>query len=151
MGQYTFPGTMSADPRDLEWEQANGGRPIAALGRVPPCAMSINAFGAETVGAYADPPEFFYDETQRTHWDVPPSTVAVWPYEEMYEDDVKRATGGFDNDLSLKKANDFFSVIEPNRSLVFYYANYSNPLNQEEQRRYAVIGLSRIKEVGGPF
>ena len=30
---------------------------------------------------------------------------------------------------------------------IVYYANYSNPLNQEDDRRYAIVGLSRIKKV----
>lgn len=151
VGQYTFPGTMSADPRDLAWETANGGREVAGLETAPPCVMSINAFGQKTMTAWADPPEFFYDDTARRLWDMPPSTVSVWPYEEMYADDVKREGGSYDNNLRLKKATEYFSVIEPDKSLIVYYANYSNPLNPEDERRYAIIGLSRIKSVGEPL
>ena len=32
--------------------------------------------------------------------------------------------------------------------IIFYYANYSNPLSEEETPRYVLIGVSRIKKVG---
>src|SRR5206468_9693988 len=39
-------------------------------------------------------------------------------------------------------------VIEPEKSLVFHYANYSNPLSAEDAKRYVVVGLARIKKLG---
>jgi ATP-dependent exoDNAse (exonuclease V) alpha subunit len=108
---------------------------------------SINAFGAGTLTSYADPPDFFDAGSTRREWDLPPSTVCVWPYEEMYRDEV-RGQYGYDNDLRLKYAQDFFAKIESNVSLIFYYANYSNPLSTDEAPRYALVGLSRVKDVG---
>ena len=143
VGQFSYPGTRIAETRDLEWEHANSGHCCSKLDGIPPCISSINAFGAKQLKAYADPPVFFYDQTRRREWDLPPATVCIWPYEEMYEDgrrkDIKDRIAG---------AKNFFESIEENRSLVFYYANYSNPFNIEDSKCYVVTGVSRVKKVG---
>ena len=81
-------------------------------------------------------------------WNIPPYTVCVWPYECMYRDNVKRDGGGFDNDQRSENADEFFSKIEPNRSFIFYYANYSNPFSETESLRYVLVGVSRVKNIG---
>lgn len=148
VGHHSYPGEMIAERRDLPFEQENAGACCSKLKQIPPCIYSLNAFGPKQLTAFADPPDFFKDGTTRLLWDLPPATVSVWPYEEMYGDDVKKEGGTFDYDLRLEKAKEFFADVASNRSLIFYYANYSNPLNTEDQRRYAVVGLSRVKKVG---
>ena len=140
---------MISERRNLDWEQQPdvAGKCCTRLDNIPPCIYSINAFGSKKLSAFADPPAFFNDDTAQKRWPLPPSTVCVWPYEEMYGDDVKQGKG-YDYGKRLANAVGFFDKIEPDRSLVFYYANYSNPLNDEDQRRYAVVGLSRVKEIG---
>src|SRR5262249_27023004 len=41
----------------------------------------------------------------------------------------------------------YFAQFEPSKSLIFYYSNYSNPLNLADERRYAVVGISRIRKI----
>ena len=45
-------------------------------------------------------------------------------------------------------AQAFFEPIEEDKSLIFYYSNYSNPFSEDENQRYVVTGISRIKTVG---
>src|SRR5262249_34341526 len=120
--------------------------PCSKISGVPPCIFSINAFGSEPLTAQDDPPEFF-GSGSRTTWNLPPATVCVWPYEAMYTDDAK-TSGRVDNEKRLLLAKEFFAAIEPEKSLVFHYANYSNPLSTEEGKRYVLIGLSRVKKLG---
>lgn len=150
VGRHSYPGEMIAETRDLAYESNPkvAGQCCSKLDRIPPCVYSINAFGSQQITAFSDPPDFFYGGAKRIEWKLPPATVCIWPYEEMYGDDVKRPGGTFDYDKRLQNAKDFFGRIEPAQSLVFYYSNYSNPLNQEDERRYVVVGMSRIKRVG---
>lgn len=104
IGQHSYPGGMIVERRDLPFEQANAGQCCSKLDRIPPCIYSINAFGSKKLTAFADPPEFFNKGTLRREWDLPPATVCVWPYEEMYGDEVKTSGGRHDNDLRLEKA-----------------------------------------------
>ena len=40
-----------------------------------------------------------------------------------------------------------FAEVEPDHSLIFYYANYSNPFSEDDKKRYVLVGLSRVREV----
>jgi exodeoxyribonuclease V alpha subunit len=148
IGAHSYPGGMIAERRDLAWEQSCAGKSCAGLDKAPPCIYSINAFGAEALTSFADPPVFFNKESKRRDWVLPPATVCVWPYEEMYRDEV-RDGNRYDARARKKYADEFFAKIEKNASLVFYYSNYSNPFSTDDEPRYALIGLSRVVEVGG--
>jgi len=65
----------------------------------------------------------------------------------MFGDDAK-TDGRVDNDKRLAHAKTFFDEIESKKSLVFHYANYSNPFSDDDANRYVVVGVSRIKKVG---
>ena len=147
-GCHSYPGDVIARERDLGSEKENAGKPISKLksDELPPCVYSVNAFGAETICGYSNPPDFFYDGAKRGEWEIPPATTCVWPYEAMYSDDVYK-NGKLDNDLRSQKADEFFANIKAQNSLIFYYANYSNPFTEEESPRYVLIGVSRVSEV----
>lgn len=149
VGTDSFPRGLIREGRELEWEKANAGRPCGGLDDIPPCIYSVNAFGADRITGYSDPPTW-YPADERKTWEMPPATICIWPFEEMYRDEVKRSGGGqtYDYDKRLAFAQDYFSRIEERRSLVFYYANYSNPLSEDDDRKYVVVGASRVKSLG---
>lgn len=141
-----------AEERELDVEEVKNGQSCASISDeyIPPCVYSINAFGPDEITAIAEPPHFFKDATLPYKWPLPPSTVCVWPYEEMYhaegvrtEDDTR-----YDYDIRLRKAQEYFAQVENDKSLIFYYANYSNPFSEEDEKRYVLIGISRVKIVG---
>jgi len=146
VGTQSYPGQYIAEKRSLDWENKVAGRPCKDLECIPPCCYSHNAFGLDETPAEAEPPVWFNEGTQIRRWLLPPATVCVWPYEVMYGDDVK-AGGRFDYERRLANAREFFDAIQPDKSLIFYYANYSNPFSEDEAKRYALIGLSRVKAV----
>jgi len=150
VGMHSFPGDVVARERNLALETENAGAPIAKLSgaQIPPCIYSVNAFGSDPIRGYSNPPDFFNGGAVRTEWDIPEATACVWPYEAMYGDDVYDEGGRLDNDRRSANADEFFAEIENDKSLIFYYANYSNPLSDEESPRYALIGVSRVKKIG---
>ncbi|HEL4257236.1 AAA family ATPase [Stenotrophomonas maltophilia] len=149
VGCASYPGEMIREQRDLAWEKRHAGVPFPELDRAPPCMYSASAFAEFETRVHADPPDFFRDETKTRYWDLPSHTACVWPYEAMYnKPGVKRPDGTFDYDLRLKYAEEYFESVEPGRSLVFYYANYSNPCSTDENPAYLLIGVARVKAVG---
>ena len=116
---------------------------------MPPCSYSYNAFGRAEAPSASNPPDFFFDGARRHEWTLPPATVSVWPYEAMYAEEVK-AEGYLDNSKRRALTLEFFQPIEKDcgSNLIFYYANYSNPLSEEGAPRYVLIGVSRIVKVG---
>ena len=148
VGPASYPLGFISEARDLDWEQANAGRCCMELGRMPPCMYSVNAFGPHELSAHAEPPDCFGKGSRRRSWTLPASTVCLWPYDEMYNAEGVRKGDGFDYDRRLERAREFWSRIEPDRSLIVYYANHSNPFSEEDARRYVIVGMSRVKAVG---
>ena len=150
VGAYSFPGDVIARERDIQLEEERAGQAVADLAgtELPPCVYSVNAFGPRAITGYSNPPDFFYGGASRTVWEIPAATVCVWPYEAMYADNVRTEQGFLDNDQRSANAEQFFEEIEHDRSLIFYYANYSNPFSDTESPRYVIIGASRVKSVG---
>lgn len=149
VGSSSYPGDVIGEQRDLDWESREdvAGRPCAEIDGVPPCVYSVNAFAKQSMTAVSDPPDFFRSG-ERRQWDLPPATSCVWPYEAMYSDEVADGRGYYDAVKRREQANAYFEALTPGKSLIFYYANYSNPFSEEDARRYVVVGVSRLEEVG---
>jgi exodeoxyribonuclease V alpha subunit len=149
VGASSYPGDVIGEQRDLEWEASEGvaGCACGDLDRVPPCVYSVNAFAEDSMTALSDPPDFFYSGEQR-QWELPAATSCVWPYEAMYSDEVADGSGYYDAAKRREQARAYFEALDPGKSLVFYYANYSNPFSEEDARRYVVVGVSRVKAIG---
>ena len=110
---------------------------------------SINAFGQKELHATSDPPAWWGPGIPKREWTLPPATVCLWPYEAMYEaEGVRKPAGGYDYDKRLELAKEFWSRVEPDRSLIIYYANYSNPFSEDQAKQYVIVGMSRVKTVG---
>ena len=150
VGSQSFPGDVIARERNLDVEKKNAGKPISELpiSDLPPCVYSVNTFGPDPIKGYSNPPDFFRDGAQRTEWEIPPTTTCVWPYEAMYSDNVYGENGRVNNNQRSANVDEFFSKLENDKSLIFYYTNYSNPLSEEENPRYVLVGASRLKTLG---
>jgi exodeoxyribonuclease V alpha subunit len=149
VGHYSYPGDQIRVSRNLDWEVANAGASCSRTDGLPPCVYSINAFGKDTIGGYADPPDW-YPANERVTWDLMPSTVCIWPFEQMYRQEAENRGSGqrYNYDQRLAYATEYFDQIEESRSLVFYYSNYSNPFSEDDSQRYVIVGVSRVKSVG---
>ena len=152
VGPYSFPGDMIVTKRSLEDEEKHAGSSIKDLGYIPPCIWSCNAFGSENLETYNPPPSWFGDGTKTKHWPLPPYTICTWPYEEMYKEEVKnpqkKGMTKYNAEARREAANEYFAQITPKKSLIFYYVNYSNPFSENDEHRYALVGVSRIVKVG---
>jgi exodeoxyribonuclease V alpha subunit len=149
VGNQSYPGSAIAENRDLDWESNASvkGCHCSTLDKIPPCAASINAFGTQSIKAEASPPDFFGDDSDSIQFDLAASTACTWPYEAMYGNNVKK-NNKFDYQQRLDNAKHFFNELQPNKTLVFYYANKSNPFSTDDNKVYALIGISRLKKLG---
>ena len=151
VGQHSYPGDLIAGTRDLEFETIHAGEPCCDLPCGAACGLSVNAFGKDTIKVRVDPPSFWKKEdAQSIELTLPPATACTWCYEEMYSDDVT-ATGDSYQKYNYEKrkegAERYFSQFEPGKSLIFYYAGYSNPFSENEENNYVIVGVSRVKKI----
>lgn len=154
IGRYSYPGDVIGKTRDLDYEMDHAGEDCSKLKCIPACSLSINAYGSKNIIAHSDPPDWMTNgKNAASGVDIPlpPATACTWCYEAMYGDDVE-ATGytnkKYNNDLRFEKAKKYFSQFEEGKSLIFYYAGYSNPFSEEETQNYVLIGVSRLKKIG---
>lgn len=144
IGQQSYPGTHIAENRDLNWElspEIAGCSCSKIDNKIVPCSNSVNAFGLETIKNVSIPPEFFYDDSEPYHFEMPPATACTWPYEEMYKDK------DYDYNKKLANAKTFFEGLTNDKSLIFYYANKSNPFSKDDNKVYVLVGVARLKKV----
>ncbi len=151
IGQHSYPGNLIASTRDLAFETKHAGEPCSNFPFGVACGFSVNAFGKDSINVKVDPPSFWKanaaDAIQLT---LPPSTACTWCYEEMYNDDVEThgETRQKYNYIKRKKgAEEYFAQFEPGKSLIFYYAGYSNPFSENEENNYVIVGISRVKKI----
>ena len=151
IGRHSYPGDLIAGTRDLQFETAHAGESCANLPRPVACALSVNAFGNELIRAKIDIPSFWgKNSASPAIIDLPPYTCCTWCYEEMYNEDVENKQDSrrkYDYDKRLEGAERYFSQFEPGKSLVFYYAGYSNPFSENEEQNYVIVGVSRVKNI----
>ncbi|NLK39788.1 MAG: AAA family ATPase [Clostridiales bacterium] len=149
-GRFSYPGDTIATTKDVHYEVLHAGKHCGQI-NPPPCAMSCNVFGSEPIRCYFEPPTWF--KGAKGIWAyVPPYTTHIWPYEQMYTEEVKAAAPAgrlYDNDVRRELARKYFDELVPNETILVYYANYSNPFSDEEKQRYIVVGIARLgQEVG---
>lgn len=153
-----------ADPKNLKLEEEAAGMPLAELdGWQPPCSRDPIAFsplGYEIT--HYDPLDFRKLPPRKEV--IPPYSVCPSPYRWMREDlfqqlceDEKLEIRGPDNpnkengwvfepDRQLAILTNFWNCFEKYHSLVFFYCNQGNPLDEDLSR--ILLGVGRISNIG---
>ena len=150
VGQHSYPGTLIAETRDLDFEMAHAGESCAKHPCKIACGLSANAFGKEFIQVKVDPPSWWEKgDADSTILTLPPYTACTWCYEAMYKADVFSNVRGktYDYNKRQRNAEAYFAQFEEGKSLVFYYAGYSNPFSENEEDNYVIVGASRIKKI----
>lgn len=155
IGQHSYPGDLIAGTRDLEFETEHAGEPCSKYPCGAACGLSVNAFGKDSISVKVDPPSFWKPgDADPINITLPPSTVCTWCYEAMYNDDVETKGGSaqkYNYDKRKAGAERYFAQFEPEKSLIFYYAGYSNPFSENEENNYVIVGVSRVKKIDDTY
>ncbi len=152
------------DGRDDDREDKAAGLPLAELdGWQPPCSRDPIAFSTRgyTI-THNDPLEF--RQLPSVKEDIPAYSVCPSPYRWMREEnfriicedekldiresDTKDKEFGwvFEPDRQIALLKNFWGKLEKERSLVFFYCNHGNPLDESLNR--ILLGVSRISQIG---
>jgi len=133
--------------RDLEAEMQHKGEMVGGNfepAQVPPCYWSINAFSEsgfkiEHRHAFSDIKETIPDE-------VKPNSVYTWPFKLsfVHSESNQKRHGNYPPNLE-SRIDKFLNKFEPHQSIVFFYANYDNPVSADEMK-YLLLGSSVLSE-----
>jgi hypothetical protein len=153
------------DGRDDDREDKAAGMPLAELGGwQPPCSRDPIAFSPRGYKiTHKDPLEF--RQLPSVCEEIPPYSVCPSPYRwlreenfriisedeklDIRESDTKDKEFGwvFEPDRQIELLTNFWGKLEKEKSLLFFYCNHGNPLDENLNR--ILLGVSRISEIGG--
>lgn len=152
------------DGRDDDREDQAAGSHFADLdGWQPPCSRDPIAFSTDgyTITHY-DPLEFRQLPSVRE--DIPPYSVCPSPYRWMREENFriicedekldirdsdqkdKEVGWVFEPDRQIELLKNFWGKLEKGKSLIFFYCNHGNPLDESLNR--ILLGVGRISQIG---
>ncbi len=154
--------------RDLEKEKELKGKKYDKEEYIPPCCFSINTFGKESVGGLI--PNYRFKKEAPLKLDINPSTSGTWPHhikyknkDQLYDEELKFYYEECEKQKNInkkkmkkffilrQKAREYFEELTPDKSLIFYYVGYSNPVTElieKEEENFLIVGVARLKEVG---
>lgn len=136
--------------KDVDLEQSKRGEPVAGTfdkASVPPCFWSINAFGNT---AFAVEHQHAFAENKVVVDTAEPFSVFTWPFKLSFVHNSanQKRHGNYPPDLDRRVA-DFVGAFTPNQSILFFYANYDNPVSADEMK-YLLLGCSVISKLPKP-
>lgn len=137
--------------KDLDLEEKHKGQLVSQhfeAKNVPPCYWSINAFGSKSFNV--EHAHGFAHIKQRIPELVKPYSVFTWPFKLsfVHSNRNKALHGNYPPDLE-QKVNAFINGFTPKKSIIFFYANYDNPVSADEMK-YLLLGASVISELPEP-
>jgi len=137
----------------------------AKPGYLPPCQRDTNAFGAERfVIRHDDPLEG--RGLPSAEEEIPPYSCCPTPYRWMLEDNFREIceeanlqipqrrnldsspTWVMEDNRQRALLNHFWGKLKKGESLIFYYCNRGNAVNDEVPR--LIVGVARIVDIGEP-
>lgn len=141
---------------DLEIEANFSGKNIEELAMnsyYPPCYWSINAFGGSSLkvsdihpfhGMRA-PVGSIISRTPPYKPQLIPNSIFTWCFKLGF---MRNSSENY-NPFLERNLKDYLGEIVANDSLVFLYANYSNPVNGDRSK-YLVIGAAKVSNTENP-
>lgn len=134
------------DSRNDILEKNNAGKDFSKVENYePPCSGEIALFSAiPTRITHKDPLD--WRRLPDSEEELEPYSFCARPYGRMFSTE-KGVTWESNPEEQLDRLNNYFSAIEENRSLVFFYTNHGNPLVDEAGDRL-LIGVARIIKKG---
>jgi exodeoxyribonuclease V alpha subunit len=129
--------------RNIEFEKDKHGAPLPTLSveKIPPCYWSVNAFG-NNAASIQHTHVFSWLNIPAISDTLEPHTVFTWPFKLSFVHDEKnkKKHGNYPPDLE-KRIQDFIAKFTPCESIIFFYANYDNPVSADDMK-YLLLGCS---------
>ena len=144
---YSLLSSRIQRRRNIEIEEKAKGRTLSEVSEeyLPPCYWCINLLGDKEYGVKDRHP---FCDTWDKFSNVPPIAEILKPFS-VFTWNFKLSfttTGAYRYPPDLKdRVKRYIKKIKPSKSIVFFYANYSNPITADE-RKYLILGAGVVKD-----
>jgi len=145
---------------DLDIERRYRGRKISEIqkkeGYVPPCYWCVNALG-DSECIVADPHPFAdagrkfsleFAKVPPLRWKLHKFCVFSWNFKLGYAEEGSYERYVPEEEL-VERTKQYLRELKKGKSIVFFYANYSNPITAD-YHRYLLLGAGIVKETKEP-
>lgn len=130
------------DSRNDEDETQHAGVLLATTSYRPPCSRDPGVYSETGYRiTHHDPLE--WRKLPAVDEDLPAFTVSTSPYGHMFSDE---GSWEYDRDKQLQKLSEFWDVLEPAQSLVFFYLKDGQPFLETSDR--ILCGIGRLQRLG---
>ena len=154
VGNYSLLSTRIQRRKNSDLEHNYSGEDASEIikkeGYIPPCYWVINLLGdrrlkVKHVHPFCDFSKEARDGIKPIEDLVEPHSVLSWCFKFSF---AHEGLLRYPPDLE-DRLEHFLSYIVPNKSLVLFYLNYSNPVNGD-RNRYLIVGAALVKDVKKP-
>ncbi|MEM2717147.1 MAG: hypothetical protein QW455_05945 [Archaeoglobaceae archaeon] len=155
IGSHSLLSSRIQRRRNSEIEERYREKPISEVLEkekyLPPCYWCINAFGNEKC-AIEDPHLFSdfssdFKDVEMLKDEILEFSIFSWCFKLSFAEEGSQ-DGRYPADLE-KRIERYLETIVPGKSIVFLYANFSNPITGDEHKRL-LLGAGIVKEVKLP-
>lgn len=111
----------------------------------PPCYWSCNAFSSQSYNLEIEHP-FENIKAEPVKDTLKPYSVYTWPFRLTFNHSREKflREGKYPPDLE-KRIKDFFGKFKPKETVIFFYANYDNPITADDEKsKYVLLGCSLL-------
>lgn len=117
----------------------------------PPCFWTSSAFAPEPTQVLHRHPFPRYRDEKQFEETLPANSIYTWPFRLAMTHASHDRHGNYFPDLDAR-INRFTNRLSRDRSLIFFYLNYDNPVSSDDYK-YALVGCARLAdfETSGDF
>lgn len=130
---------------NIQNEIDNANKSLNEIDYLPPCFWSINLFGKDPVKVSHDNPAA--SKLENIEEELKERSIYSWPFAVSFTRTPKEVTesGAYPKNLEFVRVPRFSAKMHEGKSIAFMYANFSNPLTEEEQQ-YLVVGAGIVTQ-----
>lgn len=146
-GSHSLLSERLAREKSVSVERDHAGQKLdASLPEyLPPCFWSSCAFAEGETETVHRHPFAHYRKHKQINGVLPPNSIYTWPFRLSITQHSQRQFGQYFPDLE-QRIDRYCDRLEIDRSLIFFYLNYDNPVSADEYR-YALVGCARLSDL----
>jgi len=111
----------------------------------PPCFWTSSAFSSEPTGTLHRHPFMRFRDGKAIGGELPPYSAFTWPFRLSITHNSYKRHGQYFPDLEQRVVH-FTGRLVKNRSLIFFYLNFDNPVSADDYK-YALVGCARLTNI----
>jgi exodeoxyribonuclease V alpha subunit len=111
----------------------------------PPCFWTSSAFAARATRTIHRHPLKAYRDKKQIEDTLPSFSIYTWPFRLSSVHNCREEFGRYFPDLERRIEN-YCTRLKRNRSLIFFYLNFDNPISADEYK-YALVGCARLSDI----